>query len=112
MNSILNKTIEMEEIARKYAFFKARSLKMEEYKKILLYKTMKKISATKELNIEEQKKEAKKSDEYRKFLYEIVLVKESELKYFWQLQDYLNSYQTFATKSELNRINLRNIHNS
>lgn len=103
--------IKIKEDIRQYAFISAKRKKFEEFKKILINRIMKEISATEKLNIAEQKKEALKRIEYKNLLKVIKELGKIEGDYYWKINKFITDSESYAVNAQFDRSNNWNIHN-
>lgn len=106
---ILNQALE---VARKYAYLKAKRLKLEEYKKILLVHIMKEIGIKYKNPISEQKAMALVTPEYKQLLVNIKDCHINETECLWELNKFEADTDKFVSESNFDRKNNWNIHNN
>lgn len=103
--------VKIREEVRQFAYLKARRKKMEEYKKILLYRLMKEISAQEKLSVPNQKKIAQRKPEYKDLLAQIRTIHLKETEHLWKIQQFMVNSESFSLNSNLTRQANWNIHN-
>lgn len=106
-----NEVIKVKEEIRQFAYLKARRKKMEEYKKILLYRIMKEVSAQDKLSVPDQKKIAQGMPEYKMLLEQIRIAHITETDHLWKIQQFFVGSEGFVLSSHLDRQANWNVHN-
>ncbi len=111
MGNFEKEVIKIREEIRQFAYLKARRKKLEEFKKILLYRVMKEISAEEKLSVPDQKKAAQNMPEYKMLLDQIRQVHITETDHLWKIQQFFVNSEGFVLSSNLDRQANWNIHN-
>lgn len=111
MTNFEKELVKIKEEIRQFAYLKARRKKLEEFKKILLYRIMKEVSAEEKLNVPDQKKIAQNMPEYKSLLNQIREVHITETEHLWRIQQFFVNSEGYVLSSNLDRQANWNIHN-